>query len=320
MEALRYFKASQVLRVAASELAERLPLMKVSDKLSFIAEVCLTQVLELAWAQLTERYGEPARDSDGNGFAIIAYGKLGGIELSYSSDLDLVFVFDAKPGGSTSGERAIDNATFYTRLGQRIIHILETRTSLGQLYEVDMRLRPSGASGLLVSSLEAFDRYQREDAWTWEQQALVRARAVAGDPALIARVEALRRARLCAAREAKPWPPRSWRCARKCAATPACPPTPRSSTSSRAAAVSWISNLWCNTRSLPGPQASLNWPAGLTTCASWIRSPAAAGWSPSAVHSSRKPTWICAVPCTSSPCSNRVAACPRSALPRRRRW
>jgi glutamate-ammonia-ligase adenylyltransferase len=158
MEALRYFKASQVLRVAASELAGRLPLMKVSDKLSFIAEVCLTQVLALAWAQLVARYGEPRGRTTGNGLcdhclrqarryrAQLCLGPRSGIRLR------------CEPGGSTSGERAIDNATFYTRLAQRIIHILETRTSLGQLYEVDMRLRPSGASGLLVSSFEAFDR------------------------------------------------------------------------------------------------------------------------------------------------------------------
>jgi glutamate-ammonia-ligase adenylyltransferase len=201
MEALRYFKASQVLRVAASELAGRLPLMKVSDKLSFIAEVCLEQVLALAWTQLCARHGEPAREGTGQGFVVLAYGKLGGIELSYSSDLDLVFVYDAQAGGYTDGERSIDNVTFYTRLGQRMIHILETRMGLGQLYEVDMRLRPSGASGLLVSSLSAFEHYQREEAWTWEHQALVRARAVAGDEQLAEKVEGLRRSILCIARD-----------------------------------------------------------------------------------------------------------------------
>jgi glutamate-ammonia-ligase adenylyltransferase len=202
MDALRYFKASQVLRVAASELAGRLPLMQVSDKLSFIAEVCLIEVLDVAWQQLVGRYGEPQRQDAGRGFAIIAYGKLGGIELSYASDLDLVFVFDADAGGSTSGERALDNSTFYTRLGQRIIHILETRMALGQLYEVDMRLRPSGASGLLASRFDAFERYQREDAWTWEHQALVRARAICGDPQIMSRFETLRRDLLAMPRDA----------------------------------------------------------------------------------------------------------------------
>lgn len=201
MEALRYFKASQVLRVAASELAGRLPLMQVSDKLSFIAEACLEEVLHLAWAQLVDRYGEPTREGDGYGFAILGYGKLGGIELSYASDLDLVFVYDAPDNASTRGDRAVENSVFYTRLGQRIIHILEARMSLGQLYEADMRLRPSGASGLLVSSLEAYTRYQREDAWIWEQQALVRARAITGDVALMERLEQERRERLGTARD-----------------------------------------------------------------------------------------------------------------------
>ncbi|MDP5071855.1 MAG: bifunctional [glutamate--ammonia ligase]-adenylyl-L-tyrosine phosphorylase/[glutamate--ammonia-ligase] adenylyltransferase, partial [Congregibacter sp.] len=201
MDALRYFKASQVLRVAASELSGRLPLMKVSDKLSFIAEVCLEQVLALAWAQLSQRYGEPAREGLGLGFVVLAYGKLGGIELSYASDLDLVFIYDAVAGGHTDGERSIDNATFYVRLGQKMINILETRMGLGLLYDIDMRLRPSGASGLLVSTLAAFEQYQRNDAWTWEHQALVRARAVAGDPELGAKVESLRRDILCLSRD-----------------------------------------------------------------------------------------------------------------------
>lgn len=201
MLALRYFKASQVLRVASSEIAGRLPLMKVSDKLSFIAEVCLEQVLALAWSQLTTRHGAPARDAAGSGFAVIAYGKLGGIELGYASDLDLVFVYDADSSGMTDGARPIENAKFYTRLGQRIVHIIEARMTFGQLYEVDMRLRPSGASGLLVSSFAAYANYQHRDAWSWEHQALVRARAVAGDPALVARFEALRRAVLCRERD-----------------------------------------------------------------------------------------------------------------------
>ncbi len=201
MEALRYFKASQVLRVAASEITDRLPLMKVSDKLTFIAEVCLEQVLALAWAQLTARHGLPKREGSGSGFVVMAYGKLGGIELGYASDLDLVFVYDASTNGYTDGERSVDNATFYTRLGQRMIHILETRMALGQLYEVDMRLRPSGASGLLVSSFKGFAHYEREDAWTWEHQALVRARPVAGDSELAAQIEELRREILCRPRD-----------------------------------------------------------------------------------------------------------------------
>ena len=192
MDALRYFKASHVLRVAASEISGRLPLMKVSDKLTFIAEVILEQVLVVAWADLTAKYGEPQRESDDTGFAVFGYGKLGGIELGYSSDLDLVFVYDAQRQGVTDGERSIDNTVFYTRLGQRMIHILETRMALGQLYEVDMRLRPSGDSGMLVTTTNGFESYQRESAWTWEHQALVRARFVAGDVLVAEKVEAVR--------------------------------------------------------------------------------------------------------------------------------
>lgn len=193
MDALRYFKASQVLRVAASELSGRLPVMKVSDNLTWIAEVILERVLDIAWADLTRKYGEPQREREGRGFAVFGYGKLGGIELSYSSDLDLVFVCDANLQARTDGERSIDNVVFYTRLGQRMIHILETRMNLGQLYEIDMRLRPSGDSGMLVSGLEGFKAYQQDSAWTWEHQALVRARQVAGDPAVGEQVEQLRR-------------------------------------------------------------------------------------------------------------------------------
>ena len=202
MDALRYFKASHVLRVAASELADRLPLMKVSDKLTFIAEVILEQVIAIAWADLVAKYGEPERDSSGYGLAVYGYGKLGGIELGYGSDLDLVFVQDSAPQGRTDGPRSIDNVVFYTRLGQRMIHILETRMSLGQLYEVDMRLRPSGESGMLVTTCNGFSSYQSDSAWTWEHQALVRARFVAGDPAVAQRVDVVREEVLCQPRNA----------------------------------------------------------------------------------------------------------------------
>ncbi len=200
MDALRYFKASQVLRVAASEIAGRLPLMKVSDNLTWIAEVILEQVLAVAWADLSRKYGEPRRDGDGYGFAVFGYGKLGGIELGYASDLDLVFVHDGARG-STDGERSLDNTVFYMRLGQRMIHILETRMALGQLYEVDMRLRPDGDSGSLVPSVEGFANYQQGNAWTWEHQGLVRARFAAGDADVAAKVEQIRQRVLCSDRD-----------------------------------------------------------------------------------------------------------------------
>ena len=153
--------------------------MKVSDYLTWIAEAVLEEVLWLAWRDLTSRHGLPHR-ADGEpcnpDFVVIGYGKLGGLELGYGSDLDLVFIHDAAPDGETDGARPVDNATFFARLGQKIISFLTAATSAGLLYEVDMRLRPSGNAGMLVSSLRAFTSYQDEKAWTWEHQALVRAR------------------------------------------------------------------------------------------------------------------------------------------------
>jgi len=201
MEQLRYFKATQVLRVAACEISGKLPLMQVSDNLTWIAEVIIEHVLAVAWENLVVNHGAPERTDAGAGLAVIGYGKLGGIELSYGSDLDLVFLYDADPEGETRGPRKIANPVFYTRLAQRMIHILEARTGRGQLYEIDMRLRPSGASGLLVAPLSGFERYQRTEAWTWEHQALVRARPVAGDPVIAEGFAAVRRAVLCTVRD-----------------------------------------------------------------------------------------------------------------------
>ncbi|MFJ4141757.1 bifunctional [glutamate--ammonia ligase]-adenylyl-L-tyrosine phosphorylase/[glutamate--ammonia-ligase] adenylyltransferase [Pseudomonas sp. NPDC089734] len=185
MEALRHFKLAHRLRVAASEISGSLPLMKVSDYLTWLAEAILEQVLALAWRHTVARHGTPSRP-DGSlcdpSFVIVGYGKVGGIELGHGSDLDLVFIHDGDPQAETDGAKPIDGAQFFTRLGQRIIHLLTTQTNSGQLYEVDMRLRPSGASGLLVSSLGAFARYQENEAWTWEHQALVRARVLVGSP------------------------------------------------------------------------------------------------------------------------------------------
>lgn len=183
MEALRHFKLAHRLRVAASEITGSLPLMKVSDYLTWLAEAILEQVLALAWRHTVAKHGTPSRP-DGSlcdpGFIIVGYGKVGGIELGHGSDLDLVFIHDGDLQAETDGVKPIDSAQFFTRLGQRIIHLLTTQTNSGQLYEVDMRLRPSGASGLLVSSLGAFARYQENEAWTWEHQALVRARVLVG--------------------------------------------------------------------------------------------------------------------------------------------
>ena len=206
MEALRHFKLAHSLRVAASEIAGTLPLMKVSDYLTWLAEAILAQVLALAWRQTVARHGTPRRP-DGSlcdpGFIIVGYGKMGGLELGHGSDLDLVFIHDADSVAETDGPRPIDGAQFFTRLGQRIIHLLTTQTNSGQLYEVDMRLRPSGAAGLLVSSLGAFERYQQHEAWTWEHQALVRARVLVGGQDVAVAFETIRAAVLGRERDPK---------------------------------------------------------------------------------------------------------------------
>ncbi len=198
MDTLRHFKNQQVLRVAASDIMAEFPVAEVSDQLSYIAEALLHHALDIAQHHLGEKHGEPTCLDAGQalraGFAIVAYGKLGGLELGYGSDLDLVFIHDSRGARqATDGIHSVDNHVFFTRLSQRIIHLLSTRTAAGRAYEVDTRLRPSGQSGLLVSSIAAFAEYQKHNAWTWEHQALVRARAVAGAPETMAAFECVRR-------------------------------------------------------------------------------------------------------------------------------
>ena len=195
MDSLRQFKHSAMLKVAVFELLGLLPIMKASDALTDIAEIVLQRAFDLAWQYLVQRHGEPcdqAGKNQGVSFAMVAYGKLGGIELGYGSDLDLVFLHDADIRGQTNGDKSVSNVVFYTRLAQRIIHILTSYTRFGVLYEIDMRLRPQGNKGHLVSTLSAYERYLEEDAWTWEHQALVRARYVAGVPELKEKFEAIR--------------------------------------------------------------------------------------------------------------------------------
>lgn len=186
MEALRQFKQICILRIAAADIAGALPVMKVSDHLTYLAEAIVEAVIHQAWLQVSAKYGQPRhlKDRDGKGFAVIGYGKVGGWELGYNSDLDIVFMHDCPIDSYTDGQKEIDGRQFYLRLAQRIIHIFSIRTASGILYEVDTRLRPSGVSGLLVSPAQAFDEYQRNDAWTWEHQALVRARVIYGDEPL----------------------------------------------------------------------------------------------------------------------------------------
>ena len=165
----------------------------MSDHLTFLAEAIIEQVVLHAWHQVAARHGvPPGTNQNEMGFAVIGYGKLGGIELGYGSDLDLVFLHSNNSVGSTDGDRPIDSSHFYLKLAQRIVHLFATRTTSGELYEVDMRLRPSGASGLLVSEIERFGEYQNQEAWTWEHQALVRSRFVFGDNDLAHRFSLLR--------------------------------------------------------------------------------------------------------------------------------
>ncbi len=204
---LRRFRQLATLRVAAADVMGILPVMRVSDQLTWIAEVVLEKVLQLAYQQIVARHGEPrAVDAQGieytPGFAIIAYGKLGGIELGYGSDLDVVFLHDSSDTSAmTTGSKPIDNQLFFARLAQKIIHILSIRTPSGVLYEVDTRLRPDGAGGLLVSSLQGFEQYQKQHAWLWETQALCRARFITGQSQIAERFAMIRRDTLCAPRD-----------------------------------------------------------------------------------------------------------------------
>lgn len=199
MRILRLFKKSQVLAVAASDVLAERPLMKVSDALTYIAEVVVQSALQLAIKMIAARHGFPQRkngdrlSAEHPAFSVIGYGKLGGIELGYGSDLDLVFVHDVEEQSETDGKKQISGMEFCVRVAQKLMALLTTQTLDGRAYEVDMRLRPSGDAGVLVSSINAFESYQKKSAWLWEHQALVRARSIAGDVALSQQFEQIRR-------------------------------------------------------------------------------------------------------------------------------
>jgi glutamate-ammonia-ligase adenylyltransferase len=196
LDAIRVFQRTAIFRIAVADRLGSLPLMKVSDRLTDTAELVLDFSLGTAKRELVAKYGTPRcgpplREA---GFAVIGYGKLAGLELGYGSDLDLVFLHDsAGAQQETDGVPPIDNERFFGRLVQRLIHFLTIQTSSGRLYEVDTRLRPSGRSGLLVTSLEGFRHYQTKDAWVWEHQALLRSRALAGARAVCDAFERIRR-------------------------------------------------------------------------------------------------------------------------------
>ena len=177
MDSMRHFKQEQIFRQVAQDLAGALPLEILSDQLSDLADMILDETLRLAWAGLRVKHRETPR------FAVIAYGKLGGKELGYASDLDIIFLYD---------DDSLDAAEIYAKLAQRINSWISSITPAGILYETDLRLRPNGASGLLVSSVEAFEHYQKKQAWVWEHQALTRARFCAGDADVGAAFERIR--------------------------------------------------------------------------------------------------------------------------------
>lgn len=208
LEELRIFRQANTLRVAAADISEALPLMKVSDHLSEIAEVVLNEVVDMAWNHLVVQHGQPVCQLNGTdcpkGFAVLAYGKLGGLELGYGSDLDMVFLHAGTLEESRGGRRPVDTPRFFARLGQRVLHILTAHTQAGILYEADMRLRPSGSSGLLVSHVDAFREYMLNKAWTWEKQALVRARPVCGNPRLSLAFDRIRKEVLSQYRDPEP--------------------------------------------------------------------------------------------------------------------
>ncbi|MBM4206745.1 MAG: bifunctional [glutamate--ammonia ligase]-adenylyl-L-tyrosine phosphorylase/[glutamate--ammonia-ligase] adenylyltransferase [Gammaproteobacteria bacterium] len=229
MIALRQFKHINVLRVAAADIMNVIPLMVVSDYLTYLAESIVDQTIKRTWLMLCEKHGLPPDTSDDRiNFAIIGFGKLGGIELGYGSDLDLVFLYDCADGNAmtintekpfglspskseheqadpstgsgrteltdhkNAGIKPMSCAQFYGRLGLKIRHILDTKLLSGVLYEADLRLRPNGDSGLLVAHINRYEDYLRNEAWTWEHQALVRGRFIAGDKRLKNQFEGIR--------------------------------------------------------------------------------------------------------------------------------
>jgi len=178
MVLLREMHQGQVFRLLAQDLAGLLTVERLADHLSALADLVLEITIEVAWEELPRRHRSGAPR-----FAVIAYGKLGGKELGYASDLDIVFLYDDPHGEAQEA---------YARLAVRLQSWITTRTSAGVLFETDLALRPSGASGLMVSSVEAFERYQERDAWVWEHQALTRARYCAGDSAVGSKFESIR--------------------------------------------------------------------------------------------------------------------------------
>jgi glutamate-ammonia-ligase adenylyltransferase len=185
MDVMREAHHAQIFRLLNQDLAGGLSVERLSDHLSALADAILEETLRLNWRRAKRHTPE-------HRFAILGYGKLGGKELGYVSDLDLVFVHD---------DPDPECQVVYARMAQRINTWLDSRTAAGHLFETDMRLRPNGDAGLIVVSLEAFEQYQHKDAWVWEHQALTRARFCAGNREVGEKFEAIRTALLSETRD-----------------------------------------------------------------------------------------------------------------------
>jgi glutamate-ammonia-ligase adenylyltransferase len=197
LQELNEVRQALSFRIAMAVRDRRQPAAMSAQQLAWLADGVVARILALAQHEVTSAHGTIA----GARFAVLGYGSLGGEELGFGSDLDLVFLYDAPPDAHSDGDRPLDATRWFARLAQKVVALLGAVTAAGRLYEVDVRLRPDGAKGLLVSSLSSFGDYQRERAWTWEHQALVRARFVAGDAGLHADFEAVRAATLARPRE-----------------------------------------------------------------------------------------------------------------------
>ncbi len=207
LEELCIFRQINMLRVSAADVSGNYPLMKVSDHLTYIAETVLSQVLKITWDIVTEKYGFPhhlpEKDINHCGFAVIAYGKVGGLEMGYKSDIDIVFLYTGNPGYTNGESKQIDINGFYSNMGQRIVRFLTMHSPVGTLYGADMRLRPGGNSGLIASHIDEFKDYMETQAWTWEHQALIRARFITGDTSLCTQFNTIRKSILTKKRKTK---------------------------------------------------------------------------------------------------------------------
>jgi glutamate-ammonia-ligase adenylyltransferase len=206
LESLNYLKLANTLRIAVGQLQGNLDGEQAQAALSNLAAALVAGVLVLAYREIETRHGGFARgdastgpqlavDRD-SGLAIIGYGSFGAFELGYESDLDIVFLFEPL-AESSDGPRPLPPERYYARLAQRVLSFLTVLTPSGRLYEVDTRLRPNGRAGSLVSSIAAFREYQLNEAWTWELQALTRARYVAGSGTIAAQFNRIRQEALC---------------------------------------------------------------------------------------------------------------------------